>query len=109
MLPSAHNLTLLTNTVANKIMLDENNVAYAVETDTAIIKASREIVLCCGTFDTPKLLLLSGIGPRHHLDEMGIPLKVELAAVGEHLLDHPPCALLSAANQPVSHETTHNS
>jgi choline oxidase len=49
MLPSAYNLTLLTNTVANKIMLDEHNVAYAVETDTAIIKASREIVLCCGT------------------------------------------------------------
>jgi choline oxidase len=106
MLPSAHNLTLLTNTVANKIMLDEHNVAYAVETDTAIIKASREIVLCCGTFDTPKLLLLSGIGPRHHLDEMGIPLKVELAGVGEHLLDHPEGVLIWEANQPVSDETT---
>jgi choline oxidase len=106
MLPSAHNLTLLTNTVANKIMLDENNVAHAVETDTAIIKASREIVLCCGTFDTPKLLLLSGIGPRHHLDEMGIPLKVELAGVGEHLLDHPEGVIIWEANQPVSDETT---
>jgi choline oxidase len=106
MLPSAHNLTLLTNTVANKIMLDEHNVAYAVETDTAIIKASREIVLCCGTFDTPKLLLLSGIGPRHHLGEMSIPLKVELAGVGEHLLDHPEGVLIWEANQPVSDETT---
>jgi choline dehydrogenase-like flavoprotein len=106
MLPSPHNLTILTNTTASKIALDENNVAYAVETDTAIIKASREIVLCCGTFDTPKLLLLSGIGPRHHLDEMGIPLKVELAGVGEHLLDHPEGVIIWETNQPVSDETT---
>src|SRR5260370_1308937 len=43
MLPSPHNLTILPNPTASKIMLDEHNVAYAVETDTAIIKASREI------------------------------------------------------------------
>ncbi|MBV9232193.1 MAG: GMC family oxidoreductase N-terminal domain-containing protein, partial [Chloroflexi bacterium] len=105
-LPSAPNLTILTNTTANKIVLDENNVAHAVETDTTILKASREIVLCCGTFDTPKLLLLSGIGPRQHLHEMGIPLKVELAGVGEHLLDHPEGVIIWETNQPVSDETT---
>jgi choline oxidase len=105
-LPSARNLTLLTTTIAHKIMLDENNVAYAVETDTAIIRASREIVLCCGTFDTPKLLLLSGIGPRHHVHAMGIPLKVELAGVGEHLLDHPEGVIIWEGNQPVSDDTT---
>lgn len=103
---SASNLTVLTNLVANKIILNENNVAYAVETDTAIIEASKEIVLCCGTFDTPKLLLLSGIGPRRHLDEMGIPLKVELTGVGEHLLDHPEGVIIWEASQPVSEETT---
>ncbi len=106
MLPSAHNLTVLTDTPVNKIALDEHNVAYAVETDTALIKASREIVLCCGTFDTPKLLLLSGIGPRYHLDEMGIPLQVELAGVGEHLLDHPEGVIIWETNRPVSSETT---
>jgi choline oxidase len=106
LLPSARNLTVLTNTTANKIALDESNVAYAVETDTSIIEASREIVLCCGTFDTPKLLLLSGIGPRSHLDQMGIPLKVELAGVGENLLDHPEGVIIWEANLPVSDETT---
>jgi choline dehydrogenase-like flavoprotein len=106
LLPSARNLTVLTNTTANKIALDESNVAYAVETDTTIIEASREIVLCCGTFDTPKLLLLSGIGPRSHLDQMGIPLKVELAGVGENLLDHPEGVIIWEANLPVSDETT---
>jgi choline oxidase len=106
MLSSARNLTILTNTVANKIVMDERNVAYAIETDTAVIEASREIVICCGAFDTPKLLMLSGIGPRHHLDETGIPLKVELAGVGEHLLDHPEGVIIWEANQPVSDETT---
>ena len=106
LLASTRNLTVLTNTVANKIVLDEYNVAYAVETDTATIAASREIVLCCGTFDTPKLLLLSGIGSYQHLDEMGIPVKVALAGVGEHLLDHPEGVIIWEAQQPVPDETT---
>lgn len=106
MRPSAGNLTILTNTTVNKIVLDENNVACAVETDSGRITANREIVLCCGTFDTPKLLLLSGIGPRQHLEEMGIQLKAEVAGVGEHLLDHPEGVIIWEANQPVSEETT---
>ena len=106
MLPSAKNLTVITDTSVNKILLDEHNVAYAVETDTAIFAARREIVLCCGTFDTPKLLLLSGIGPSQHLDEMGIPVKVQLAGVGEHLLDHPEGVIIWEAKHPVSDETT---
>lgn len=106
LLASAKNLTVLTNTVVNKIVLDEYNVAYAVETDSATIAARREIVLCCGTFDTPKLLLLSGIGPRQHIEEMGIPLKVALAGVGEHLLDHPEGVIIWEAQRPVPEETT---
>jgi choline dehydrogenase-like flavoprotein len=106
LLSTAYNLTLLTNTVANRILLDEFNAAYAVETDNAIIRASREIVVCCGTFDTPKLLLLSGIGPRRHLDEIGVPFKVGLEGVGEHLLDHPEGVIIWETNQPVSEETT---
>lgn len=106
MLPSTKNLVVLTNTIVNKIVLDEHNAAYAVETDTAIFAAGRAIVLCCGTFDTPKLLLLSGIGPRQHLDEMGIPVKVELVGVGEHLLDHPEGVIIWEAKRPVPDETT---
>ncbi len=106
MLTSAKNLTLLTNTFVNKILVDENNIAYAVETDTATIAANKEIVLCGGTFNTPTLLLFSGIGPREHLAEMGIPLKGELAGVGEHLIDHPEGVMMWEAQQPVTDETT---
>ncbi len=106
MLKAAKNLTVLTNTCVNKILVDENNTAYAVETDTTILLASREIVLSCGAFDTPKLLLLSGIGPLEHLHQLGIPVKVELPGVGEHLIDHPEGVINWEANQPVPDETT---
>jgi choline oxidase len=103
---SAKNLTVLTDTCVNRIVLDESNTARAVETADSMIYATREIVLCCGTFDTPKLLLLSGVGPRQHLRSFGIPVKVELAGVGEHLIDHPEGVIYWEAKRPVPEETT---
>ncbi|CAG7690114.1 unnamed protein product, partial [Allacma fusca] len=41
-----------------------------------------------GTIDSPKILMLSGIGPRDHLRQIGIPVKVDLP-VGKNLQDHP--------------------
>jgi choline oxidase len=106
LLPFRKNLTVLTNTQVHRIVLDENNNASAVETEIATIFAQREIVLACGAFDTPKLLLLSGIGPGQHLHELGIPVKVELPGVGEHLIDHPEGVMNWETNRPVPEETT---
>ena len=86
---STQNLTVLTNLRIEKILVDDGRNAYAVETDSATLHANREIILSCGTFDTPKLLLLSGIGPGQHLQDTGIPVIAELPGVGEHLIDHP--------------------
>ncbi len=105
-LKSAKNLTVLTNTRAHKILIDDNKNALAIETDAATFVAHREIILSCGTFDTPKLLLLSGIGPKQHLQELGIPVHVDLPGVGKHLIDHPEGVIHWEANQPVSDETT---
>jgi choline dehydrogenase-like flavoprotein len=49
--------------------------------------ASREVILAGGAFNTPQLLMLSGIGPGAHLAEHGIGLKVDLAGVGSNLQD----------------------
>lgn len=51
--------------------------------------ASREVIVSSGVFETPKLLLLSGIGPRATLDAFGVPVAVESPHVGRNLLDHP--------------------
>jgi choline dehydrogenase-like flavoprotein len=51
------------------------------------VEARREVILCGGTFNSPQLLMLSGIGPADHLREMGIPPVVDLP-VGHNLQDH---------------------
>jgi choline dehydrogenase len=50
-------------------------------------QATREVILCGGAFNTPQILMLSGIGPRDVLEPFGIPLKVELPGVGKNLQD----------------------
>ncbi len=52
-------------------------------------RASREVILCAGAVHTPRLLLLSGIGPREELAPLGIAPTVDLPGVGRNLQDHP--------------------
>lgn len=63
--------------------------------------AEREIILAAGALETPKLLLLSGVGPNEKLDAHGIPLVAENKAIGEALLDHPNVPLFFAAKREV--------
>ncbi|KAI0763482.1 hypothetical protein BD413DRAFT_643062 [Trametes elegans] len=51
-------------------------------------RARREVVLCSGALGSPQILFLSGIGPKAHLEEKGIPVVRDLPGVGEHLQDH---------------------
>jgi choline dehydrogenase len=50
-------------------------------------QAVREVILCGGAFNTPQILMVSGIGPRTVLDQFGIPVRVELPGVGKNLQD----------------------
>jgi choline dehydrogenase len=85
------NLTVLTDAVARKIVFDGTRAA-AVDCELAgrpaVVRATKEIVLCGGAVNTPQLLMLSGIGPRAELDRLGIPVRYEASAVGRNLLDH---------------------
>ncbi|MGE0853521.1 MAG: GMC family oxidoreductase [Hyphomicrobiaceae bacterium] len=52
------------------------------------VRARREVILSAGAYNSPQLLLLSGIGPVPHLASLGIPVRHALAGVGENLRDH---------------------
>ncbi|TVY18080.1 Oxygen-dependent choline dehydrogenase [Lachnellula arida] len=56
-------------------------------TGSGSVNATREVIISAGTFNTPQLLKLSGIGPKSELDEFGIPVLVDLPGVGTNLQD----------------------
>lgn len=95
------NLCVLTGATVTRILLDDHNRATAVESSQGVFRAAQEVILCAGAFDSPKLLLLSGIGPADHLAEMGIPVRVDLPGVGEHLIDHPEGVVVWESTRPI--------
>ncbi|KOB65457.1 Ecdysone oxidase, partial [Operophtera brumata] len=85
------NIFVLKNTVVTKILL-EHTTAVGVKVLTAEYElhfyADKEVIVSAGTFNTPKLLMLSGIGPKEHLNNLGIGVVKDLPAVGGNLHDH---------------------
>jgi choline dehydrogenase-like flavoprotein len=92
------NLKIITKTTAQKIIFEEGKksmkaVGVQITDDatkkTSIVYATKEVVLAAGAIQTPKLLQLSGVGPRSVLEAAGVKVKVELDAVGSNFQDHP--------------------
>lgn len=98
-------LTVLSNALVTRLLFERNEAglprATAVEVrigeELQRFEARREIVLSAGALETPKLLLLSGVGPREELERCDIPLVAENHAIGANLLDHPNVPLFFAA------------
>ncbi|HMH14547.1 MAG TPA: GMC family oxidoreductase [Edaphobacter sp.] len=93
------------NALATRVLFDEDNRAVGVEYlkgrnmyrahaapneeggEIRTAYATREVILCGGTFNTPQLLMLSGIGPAEELVKHDIPVRVDLPGVGKNLQD----------------------
>ncbi|MFF9914279.1 GMC family oxidoreductase [Streptomyces sp. NPDC013457] len=72
----------------------------------ASVRARREVIVCCGAIDSPKLLMLSGIGPAAHLRDNGVDVRVDSPGVGSHLQDHPEGVIMWEAQQPMVTSST---
>jgi choline dehydrogenase len=86
------NVTLQTDARATKLVIENSRcvgVDYVVGGRQATARASHEVIVSCGAIESPKLLLLSGIGPAEQLRTFGIPVVVDLPGVGENFHDHP--------------------
>ncbi|MFF6993659.1 GMC family oxidoreductase [Streptomyces sp. NPDC008313] len=99
------NLTLLLETWAYRLEL-EGTRATGVHVRTRdgeehVVRARREVLLCAGAVDSPRLLLHSGIGPKADLERLGIPVVADLPGVGENLLDHPESVIVWETDGPI--------
>ena len=85
------NLTVLTRTRAERITFDgQRATGVVVKRGLArrALTARREVIVAQGTFGSPQLLMLSGIGPADHLRAHGLPVTHDLPGVGQNLQDH---------------------
>ncbi|RDV00950.1 GMC family oxidoreductase [Trinickia dinghuensis] len=86
------NLTIEHHARAARVVFDENRRACGVEVEQRGVKrtfeAKREVIVAAGAVDTPKLLQLSGVGPRALLERHGIDVVCDSPAVGRNLQDH---------------------
>ncbi|KAJ9269430.1 CAZyme family AA3 [Paecilomyces variotii] len=89
------NITILPQVHSKNLIIDKaSRIAKGVTVIDASgnelsFYANREVIVSQGVFESPKLLMLSGIGPRHELEKHGIEVVVDSRHVGQNLIDHP--------------------
>lgn len=96
LLSGKENLKLYSHTLATKVVFDGNLTAKGVELQTSSygnsktfrLNATKEVIISAGAFQSPQLLMVSGIGPRAQLEAHGIDVLVHRPGVGANMQDH---------------------
>ena len=99
------NLTVLTGANARRLILQDKQVQgleFTHKRRERTVFANKDVILSGGPINSPKLLMLSGIGPTEHIRETGITPTHALPGVGQNLQDHLEIYLQMACTQPVS-------
>jgi len=98
------NLTVRLRCEVNAITIEKGRAVGVVYEDkggnTHRVHADGDIIVSSGALVTPKILMLSGIGPAEHLAEHGIDCQSDLPGVGQNLIDHPEVPITALANGP---------
>ena len=100
-----HNLEVRSGVLVRKLVF-EGKRCVGVEIDTGaepkVLRARREVIVSGGTYNSPHLLMLSGIGPAGHLQDHGIAVLHDSPGVGRNLQEHPTASLEWNARAPVT-------
>ena len=99
------NIEVRTGVLATRVLVTEGRavgVEYRQDGRTETARAAREVIVSCGSVNSPQLLMLSGIGPGAHLRELGIDVVADRPGVGENLQDHLMVAVVVATTTSLS-------
>lgn len=87
-----NNLKIFTLSMAKSIVFDANKKATGVKVKTLLLsftlKATKEVIVSAGAFQSPQLLMVSGVGPSDQLQKLKIPVVANLPGVGQNMQDH---------------------
>jgi choline dehydrogenase len=99
------NLTVMPYMLVHRLLF-EGTRAVGVEASqlgqTRELRAEREVILCAGAYNSPQLLMLSGVGPAEHLQLRELEVLLDRPTVGENLSDHPATQLVWTTSEPRS-------
>ncbi|MEH2419886.1 MAG: GMC family oxidoreductase N-terminal domain-containing protein [Nostoc sp.] len=113
LLPILHrpNLTVMTGALVTRLLVEGTRcvgVEYLHEGTLHQVRVNQEVILSAGGFDSPKLLMLSGIGTAEHLQAMGISVVADLPGVGQNLQDHILTCVVQEVTQDIHPAITSN-
>ena len=103
------NLTLLSETLATRLVIDKGRVTaveYVSRGQVDRVEVEREVIVAAGAYETPKLLMLSGLGPAATLSHLGVPVAADLPGVGQNLQEHMLLGVAYLSRRQHPHEVT---
>ena len=98
------NLSLITNARVHKVNLEGTHctgLTYEQEGQTHTVKSAKEVLLCGGTIESPRVLMMSGIGDKAALEKVGISVAHHLPGVGKNLPDHTLLPVIYESKKPI--------
>lgn len=107
----SHNLEVIAHAQAIRIVIHKQTATgleYQVDGVNQYAYAIAEVVLACGSVNSPHLLMLSGIGPADHLRAHGIPVVCDLPGVGRNLQDHLAAGVMYECTGPITLDRADN-
>ena len=99
------NLQVRTGALAHRVLIEGGRavgVDYERGGERQVVHCRREVILCGGAYNSPHLLMLSGIGPAEHLREVGVEVVADRPGVGANLSEHATVSMEFEATRPVT-------